>query len=62
MKVLPNNFYALPDIAKTTMDRKDLKELLLETEGWVIACGRMYDIESKDIGAGVYRVRLKRTN
>ena len=62
MKTLPNNFYTMPTIANTTMDRKDLKELLLENDGWVIACGRMYDIISKNIGVGVYRVSLKLRN
>jgi len=59
MKELPMHFYANPEMAKMVMDRKDLKELLLESEGWIIACGRTYDIISKGIGAGVYRVWLE---
>jgi len=42
------------------MDRKNLKELLLSTSGWIIACGETYDIKSESLGAGVYRVFLKR--
>jgi len=58
MKQLPLNFYSFPDLAKTTMDRADLKELLLVTEGWVLINGRMRDIKSTHLGAGVYRVTL----
>jgi len=49
----------MPTVANTTMDKDDLKELLLETEGWIIARGHIYDIENKHIGAGVYRVTLE---
>lgn len=52
----------MPKLASTTMDKKDLKELLLSTEGRVIACGVLYDIKAKHLGAGVYQVTLKRTN
>jgi len=60
MKVLPMNFYTMPQYASMTMDRKDLKELLLSTSGWVTACGEIYDIKNKSLGAGVYKVFLKR--
>jgi len=60
MKELPIHFYRAPDIANMTMTRKDLKELLLESDGWIIACGRTYDIKSKSMGAGVYRVSLEK--
>jgi len=59
METLPDIFYTMPRVANTTMDKKDLKELLLHNEGWIMACGHMYDIESKHIGAGVYRITLK---
>ena len=62
MKTLPGNFYSMPKAANTTMDRKDLKELLLSTDGWILSCGRMYNIKSKSLGAGVYRVTLKLKN
>jgi len=60
MKVLPTNFYTMPRWASTTMDKKDLKELLLSTSGCIIACGELYDIKNKHLGAGVYKVFLKR--
>jgi len=62
MKVLPTNFYTMPQYASMTMDSKDLKELLLSTNGWVTACGEIYDIKTKPLGAGVYKVFLKRKN
>jgi hypothetical protein len=60
MKTLPNIFYAMPRTAHTTMDRKDLKELLLETGGQTLACGRLWEIKAKHLGAGVYKVSLTR--
>ncbi len=44
------------------MTRTDLKTILLETGGNLLACGRLYDITGKDIGAGVYRVSLTPTH
>jgi hypothetical protein len=49
----------MPEHATTTMDKKDLKELLFETNGWVISCGQLYKIKSEHLGAGVYEVSLK---
>lgn len=46
-------------LAKATMTRNQLKETLLATDGWVMACGRIWDIRSKHLGAGVYSVYLK---
>jgi len=60
MKVLPRNFYTMPQWASATMDRKDLREILLETSGWIIACGEIYDIKNEHLGAEVYKVFLKR--
>ena len=59
MKQLPYNFYTMPKYANMTMSRADLKELLLETGGKALSCGRLRNIVSKHIGAGVYEVRLK---
>lgn len=56
------NFLAGMPGGHTTMTRKDVKELLLETGGNMLACGRLYDIVAKDIGAGVYRVSLTLTH
>jgi hypothetical protein len=56
---LPDTFYAWPHLASTTMRRKELADLLLATDGWIMSHGRLWDIESKSLGAGVYRVSLK---
>ena len=56
MKLLPNNFYSFPAIANTTMSSEDLKELLLNTEGWALIRGHMWEIKTKLLGTGVYKV------
>jgi hypothetical protein len=58
VKTLPKHFYTIPEHATTTMDKKGLKELLLETNGWVISCSQLYKIKSEHLGAGVYEVSL----
>jgi hypothetical protein len=62
MKTLPNNFYTMPGTANMTVDRKDLKELLLATGGSVLARGSLWDIKTQHLGAGVYKVTLKKTD
>jgi hypothetical protein len=46
----------------TTTDRKSLKKLLEDTEGWTIAQGYACDIRSKHLGVGVYKVWLEKRN
>jgi len=53
------NFLASLPSGNTTMSRRELKEMLLETGGMVMARGELYDIATKHLGAGVYRVSLK---
>jgi len=59
MKQLPDDFYAYPNFANMTITRKELRELLLETEGQVVIQGRLKDIKSKHLGVGVYRVTVE---
>ena len=56
------NFLASMSAGTTTMARKDLREMLLDTGGNMLACGRLYDIVAKDLGAGVYKVSLTLTH
>jgi len=49
----------MPHNATTTVTRKQLKEILLATEGWIMACGRCWDVKGKHLGAGVYRISLE---
>ena len=58
MKTLPNIFYTMPKLANTVMDKKDLKELLLSTGGQILANGVLYEIVTRNMGAGVYKVTL----
>ncbi|CAB4203546.1 hypothetical protein UFOVP1382_158 [uncultured Caudovirales phage] len=50
----------IPDSFSKTMETKDFKALLLTTDGWMMAAGYSYDIVGKSLGAGVYRVSLRR--
>lgn len=56
------NFLAGHPNGHTTMTRDDAKQILLETGGNMLACGRLYDIVAKDIGADVYRLSLTLSN
>jgi len=56
------NFLASMPVGTTTMERKEVKEMMLETGGNMLACGRLYDIVATNVGAGVYRVHLKLAN
>lgn len=60
MKTLPMNFYTMPELARTTMDTADLKELMLSTGGEILACGVLWNICTRNLGAEVYKVYLKR--
>jgi len=58
VKTLPKSFYTMPTLANMVMEKGDLKELLLNTGGSVLANGYLYDIIAKHIGAGVYKITL----
>jgi len=59
MKQLPDNFYAFPHYASTVITRKELRELLLNTEGTAIIQGHLMKIKSKHLGAGVYKITVE---
>lgn len=56
------NYLAGCPAGSTTMLRDDLQAILLQTGGNMLACGRLYDIIGKPIGAGVYKVTLVLAN
>lgn len=60
MKTLPGNFYSIPSLATMTMKGRDLQELLLATDGNIFACGHLWNIKNKPLGAGVYKVYLEK--
>ena len=49
-------------IATTTLNRADTQSLLLNSDGKAMACGHLFDIVTKNLGAGVYQISLKRSN
>lgn len=50
---------ANPQHAAPSVTKKDLKAILLDTDGWMMLRGRMWDLHSKHLGAGIYRLSLK---
>ncbi len=50
---------SMPGLAHTTMERPELRKLLLDTGGELMLNGRIYAITSEHLGAGVYRVSTK---
>lgn len=59
---LPEFFWIIPQRAETTMGLKALRTILLKYDGRIMANGELWEIWSKSIGAGVYRVSLKPWN
>ncbi len=59
MKQLHDNFYNFPQSASITITGKELRELLLATDGYAIIQGRMMRIKSKHLGVGVYKVTVE---
>ena len=60
MNHLPNSFYTMPGFVRTTFTKKQLKETLLDTGGYIISCGSGWDIKNKHLGAGVYEIYLEK--
>lgn len=50
-----------PACGNTTLKTEDLQSLLYESGGNLIACGSLYDIVAQPLGAGVFKVSLKRS-
>ena len=55
---LPKSFWDIPKCASTTLSAKELKETLLATDGHILTWGEFWEIKSKRIGPGVYKVFL----
>jgi hypothetical protein len=51
-----------PSYGTTTVETADLREILLETGGNVMARGRLYNLKSELLGAGVYKLSLEIAN
>ena len=46
-------------MTEVILTRKDLREVLLQTGGAIVVNGRMRDLVSKHLGAGIYKVTTK---
>ena len=55
-------FLASMPAGNTTMRRKDVEDMLIETGGNMLARGSLYDFVVKEIGAGVCRISLTLTH
>lgn len=51
---------SMPGLAHAAIDRDELRAMLLGTDGQTLCSGELYEITNKHLGAGVYRVILKR--
>jgi len=54
------NAWQIPDHFTEVVDAKKLKEILLATDGWIIARGYIYNIAVKFLGADVYSISLRK--
>ena len=54
------NFLAsMPKYGNSVVDKKQLKNILTETGGQMMACGELYEIKAKHLGVGTYRISLR---
>lgn len=49
----------MPGLGHGTLISRDVRALMLKTGGDAMANGRLWDIDAKHLGAGVYKVMLK---
>ena len=49
----------MPQYGSSTVNRAQLRHILTTTGGFVLACGWSWDVKSKHIGAGIYRISLE---
>jgi hypothetical protein len=55
------NFLAgMPSGNCTASSNKVVREVMLQTGGQMLACGYLWDIKSKSLGGGVYKLTLSR--
>jgi hypothetical protein len=59
--LLPQSWWVMPvNAPSTTLSTKDLRAVLLYNNGRLAACGELWDIKSKSLGAGGYRVWIEK--
>ncbi len=57
---LMNFLASMPGLAHSVVDRRTARDLLSRTDGQLMANGDLWEITSKHIGAGMYRVSTRR--
>lgn len=50
---------SMPGLGHASVTREQLREIMLSTGGEMILLARLYEITSKHLGGGVYRVSTK---
>lgn len=57
---LSDNMYSNPYNASMVMTSKQVKETLLATDNFILACGHGFRLKVENIGAGMKQVSLKK--
>jgi hypothetical protein len=57
-----NFLCSMPDYGHTTLQTKDLRALLYQTGGQLLARGRLYNIVTRSLGAGIHHVSCRLAN
>lgn len=55
---LNDRMYTFPHIAKQVMTTKQVRETLLATDNFIMACGHSWKLKVSNIGAGMKEVKL----
>lgn len=55
---LEDRMYTYPSFAKQVMTAKQVKETLLATDNFIMACGYGWKLKVSNIGAGMKEVKL----
>ena len=55
---LEDRMYAMPSIAKQVMTTNQVKETLLATDNFIMACGHGWKLKISNIGVGMKEVKL----
>lgn len=54
-----NHLAGHPEQGNATATCAEVREIMLQTGGSLTSAGRLYDIKSSSLGAGVYRLTLE---
>ncbi len=55
-----NHLASIPKYGNATATSSQVRAIMLSTGGWIMACGNLYDIKTKRLGGGVYRLSLEK--